>query len=583
MDDHPDFDVVVIGAGFAGLYAVHKFRDDLNLSVRVFEAGDGVGGTWYWNRYPGARCDSESYYYCYSFSPELAQEWKWSGRYPEQPEIERYLNHVADRFDLRRDIQLSTRVTAATFDDATNRWEIRTDHDDTVTARFLVTAVGCLSAPIAPDIPGLDGYEGDVYFTATWPRDGVDFTGKRVGLIGTGSSGIQATPPIAAQADHLTVFQRTPNYSLPARHGGFLAEDQARIKSTYDEIFAATRKSFAGFPYSPIDRTTMSVSAEEREAILEGLWAEGGFKFLWGGFSDLLHDPEANEIASEYIRNKIRETVNDPHTAELLCPKGYPYGAKRPPIDTDYYETFNRDNVSLVDIGETPIEAITPTGLRTTAAEYELDVIVFATGFDAMTGSLLRMDVRGAGGVRLADAWADGPRTMLGLQIAGFPNLFTITGPGSPSVLMNMPVAIEYHVDWIAECIDYMREHGWQPHRGHRGSAGRVGRTRRRGRTTLALRAGELVVRGREHPRKAPGGDALRGRTAQLPRALHRGQGLGVRRLRVRRDRTRPGGAGALSSATKEECSDGAGRVASEDNRGGRRCRGSATRASVSW
>jgi cation diffusion facilitator CzcD-associated flavoprotein CzcO len=461
MDDQHDVDVVVIGAGFAGLYALHKFRDELRMSVRVFEAGDGVGGTWYWNRYPGARCDSESYYYCYSFSRELAQEWKWSGRYPEQPEIERYLNHVADRFDLRRDIQFSTRVTAATFDGSANGWEIRTDRDDIVTARFLVTAVGCLSAPIAPDIPGLDGFAGDVYFTATWPREGVDFTGKRVGLIGTGSSGIQATPPIATQADQLTVFQRTPNFSLPARHGGFLSEDQARIKSSYDEIFAATRTSYAGFPFSPIDRTTTSVSAEEREAILEGLWAEGGFKFLWGGFSDLLSDPEANEIASEFIRNKIRETVKDPHTAELLCPKGYPYGAKRPPIDTDYYETFNRDNVSLVDIHETPIASITPTGLRTTVADYELDTIVFATGFDAMTGPLLRIDLRGTAGIPLAQAWANGPRTLLGIQIAGFPNMFTITGPGSPSVLMNMPVAIEYHVDWIADCIEYVRQHGW--------------------------------------------------------------------------------------------------------------------------
>jgi len=459
--ERDEFDAVVIGAGFAGLYALHKLRDDLEMRVRVFEAGDGVGGTWYWNRYPGARCDSESYYYCYSFSRELAEEWKWSGRYPEQPEIERYLNHVADRFDLRRDIQLSTRVTAARFDDAENRWEVRTGDDHLVTARFLVTAVGCLSTPIAPDIPGLDGFGGDVYFTATWPREGVDFTGKRVGLIGTGSSGIQATPPIAAQAGHLTVFQRTPNFSLPARHGGFLPEDQARIKQNYDEIFAATRTSFSGFPFSPIDRTTTSVSAEERTAILEGLWAEGGFKFLWAGFSDLLSDPEANEIASEFIRDKIRETVKDQHTAELLCPRGYPYGAKRPPIDTDYYETFNRDNVSLVDISERPIESITDTGLRTAVADYELDAIVFATGFDAMTGSLVRIDIRGRGGVPLADAWADGPRTMLGIQVAGFPNLFTITGPGSPSVLMNMPVAIEYHVDWIADCIDYMRAHGW--------------------------------------------------------------------------------------------------------------------------
>jgi cation diffusion facilitator CzcD-associated flavoprotein CzcO len=461
MDDQFDFDAVVIGAGFAGIYALHKLRDDLHLRVRVYEAGDGVGGTWYWNRYPGARCDSESYYYCYSFSPELAEEWEWSGRYPEQPEIERYLNHVADRFDLRRDIQLSTRVTGATFDGSTNGWEVRTDDDRTVTTRFVVTAVGCLSTPLVPDIPGGDDFGGDVYYTATWPREGVDFTGKRVALVGTGSSGIQATPPIAAQAEHLIVFQRTPNFSLPARHGEFLAEDQLRIKEHYDEIFTATRTSFAGFPFALIDRTAMSVSAEEREAILEGLWEEGGFKFLWGSFSDLLIDPEANEIASEFIRNKIRATVKEPRTAELLCPNGYPYGAKRPPIDTEYYETFNRDNVTLVDISEHPIEMITPTGLRTTEAEYALDAIVFATGFDAMTGSLLRMDIRGRDGLRLADAWEDGPRTMLGLQVAGFPNLFTVTGPGSPSVLMNMPVAIEYHVDWIADCIEHVREHGW--------------------------------------------------------------------------------------------------------------------------
>jgi cation diffusion facilitator CzcD-associated flavoprotein CzcO len=461
MADEYELDAVVVGAGFAGLYALYKLRDELKLRVRVYETGDGVGGTWYWNRYPGARCDSESYYYCYSFSPELAQEWEWSGRYPEQPEIERYLNHVADRFDLRRDIQLSTRVTAATFDDAANRWEIRTDRGDTVTARYLVTAVGCLSAPNKPDIPGLDDFQGEVYFTAMWPREPVDLTGKRVALIGTGSSGIQATPPIAAQAAQLTVFQRTPNFSLPARHRAFAAEDQAKIKERYDEIFSLTRQSFAGFPFFPVNRTTMSVTDEERQQILDGLWEEGGFKFLWGGFVDLLHDPHANEIASEYIRSRIRETVEDPETAELLCPKGYPYGAKRPPIDTDYYETFNRDNVSLVDINEAPIEAITPTGLRTTKAEYELDAIVFATGFDAMTGTLLRIDIRGADGVRLADAWADGPRTFLGLSIAGFPNMFTITGPGSPSVLLNMPVAIEHHVDWIADAIEYMRRHGF--------------------------------------------------------------------------------------------------------------------------
>jgi cation diffusion facilitator CzcD-associated flavoprotein CzcO len=450
----------VIGAGFAGLYALYELRDVLGMDVRVFETGGGVGGTWYWNRYPGARCDSESFYYCFSFSDALAQEWEWSGRYPEQPEIERYLNHVADRFDLRRDIRLSTRVTAAHFDDAANCWEVRTEHGERVTARYLVTAVGCLSAANVPEIPGRESFAGESYHTARWPREGVSFAGKRVGLIGTGSTGIQATPVIAAEAKHLTVFQRTPNFSVPARHRAFPPEQQAVIKKDYAAIFERTRQSPAGFPYFPIERKTMDVSPGERQQVLEGLWEEGGFKFLWGGFSDLTLDPAANEIASEFIRGKIREIVRDPATAELLCPKDHPYGSKRPPIDTDYYATFNRDNVSLVDIRSAPIEAITPAGLRTKEAEYELDVLVFATGFDAMTGSLLRIDIRGAGGLRLAEAWAQGPRTLLGLQIAGFPNLFTITGPGSPSVLVNMPVAIEHHVDWIAACIQHMREHG---------------------------------------------------------------------------------------------------------------------------
>jgi cation diffusion facilitator CzcD-associated flavoprotein CzcO len=458
--DIRQLDAVVIGAGFAGLCALYKLRDVMGMAVQVYETGDGVGGTWFWNRYPGARCDSESYYYCFSFDDELAQEWEWSGKYPEQPEIERYLNHVADRFDMRRDIQLRTRVTSAHFDDAENRWEVCTEHGERVTAHYLITAVGCLSAANLPDIPGRDSFEGESYHTSAWPKEGVDFTGKRVGLIGTGSTGIQATPVIAAEADHLTVFQRTPNFSVPARHAAFLAKDQAEIKKNYPAIFARTRESPAGFPYFPIERETMSVSAEERQEILEGLWEEGGFKFLWGGFSDLLIDPTANEFASEFIRNKIRGIVKDPETAELLCPKDHPYGSKRPPIDTDYYVTFNRENVSLVDIRSAPIEEITPTGLRTKHAEYEFDVIVFATGFDAMTGSLLRIDIRGAGGLRLADAWAEGPRTYLGLQVAGFPNLFTITGPGSPSVLVNMPVAIEHHVDWISECLERMREQG---------------------------------------------------------------------------------------------------------------------------
>jgi len=453
-------DVVVIGAGFAGLYSLYKFRDQLGMDVQVYETGDGVGGTWYWNRYPGARCDSESFYYCFSFDEGLAQDWEWSGKYPEQPEIERYLNHVADRFDLRRDIALSTRVTSARFDDATHRWEVRTEHGDCVSARFLISAVGCLSATNFPDIPGRESFQGESFHTSRWPKDGVDFTGKRVGLIGTGSTGIQATPVIAAEAKHLTVFQRTPNFSIPARHAAFAAEDQAEIKKNYGEIFARTRESPAGFPYFPIDRSTHDVSDEERQEILEGLWEEGGFKFLWGGFNDLLLDPAANEIASDFVRNKIREIVKDPETAETLCPTCHPYGSKRPPIDTDYYVTFNRDNVSLVDIKKAPIQEITPTGLRTEQAEYELDVLVYATGFDAMTGALLRIDIEGAEGLRLADAWAEGPRTFLGIQVAGFPNLFTITGPGSPSVLINMPVAIEHHVEWIADCITHMKDQG---------------------------------------------------------------------------------------------------------------------------
>ena len=455
-----DVDAVVIGAGFSGLYAVHKLRDELGLSVQAFEAGDGVGGTWFWNRYPGARCDSESFYYCYSFSKELAQDWEWSGRYPEQPEIERYLNHVADRFDLRRSIELSTRVTGAAFDDASGRWTVTTDRGDRVNAQFVISAVGCLSTPLTPDLPGLERFAGTVVYTATWPREGIELDGKRVGLIGTGSSGIQATPPIAARASHLTVFQRTPNFSIPARHRAFDPEHQAQIKANYDDIFAATRSSAGGFPYAPIERKTMEVPEDERRAILDDLWQQGGFRFLWGGFSDLLRDPEANEIASEYVRERIRETVHDPETAEMLCPKGYPYGAKRPPIDTDYYATFNRDNVSLVDIRANPIVEVLPHGLRTTAGDYDLDVIVFATGFDAMTGTLLRIDITGRNGTKLSDVWAGGPATYLGLQIAGFPNFFTITGPGSPSVLTNVPVSIEYHVEWIADCIGYLRARG---------------------------------------------------------------------------------------------------------------------------
>jgi cation diffusion facilitator CzcD-associated flavoprotein CzcO len=455
------FDAVIVGAGFAGLYMLHYLRDKLGLSVQLYETADGVGGTWYWNRYPGARCDSESYYYCYSFSAELEQEWEWSSKYPEQPEILRYLEHVAERFDLHRSIQFGTRVTAAHYLEDSGRWELRTDRGDQVTARYFVSAVGCLSAANVPPIPGLPTFTGDWYHTGAWPPDGVDFTGKRVGLIGTGSTGIQATPVIAAQADHLWVFQRTPNYSIPARNFFMSSEDTQRIKDNYSEIRRLARESYGGFPYRLTLRSALDDSPEQRRSHYEQLWAEeGGFKFIYGSYFDLLRNQEANDTAAEFIRSKIRQIVEDPEVAETLCPSDYPYGSKRPPVDTNYYETFNRENVTLVDLRRTPIGEITATGLRTSADTYDLDVIVFATGFDAMTGSLLKIDIRGRDGLTLAEKWRGGPLTYLGLQVAGFPNMFVITGPGSPSVLANMPLCIEQHVEWIGRCIADMGERG---------------------------------------------------------------------------------------------------------------------------
>ncbi len=457
----PDVDAVVVGAGFAGMYMLYYLRDVLGLSARVYEAGDGVGGTWYWNRYPGARCDSESYYYSFSFSDELQQEWEWSSKYPEQPEILKYLHHVADRFNLRPDIELSTRVTRALFRDEHNCWEIHTERGEVVTAQFFISAVGCLSAANVPPIPGLNTFGGEWYHTGAWPHEGVDFSGKRVGLIGTGSTGIQATPVIGAEADQLVVFQRTPNYSVPARNFRLTPEYLNDIKANYAEIRRKCRDSFGGFPYDPSDKSAMEVSTEEREATYESLWAEeGGFKFIYGSYNDLLFNKAANDTAADFIRQKIRQIVRDPIVAEKLLPKDYPYGTKRPPIDTDYYETFNRDNVTLVDLRETPISEVTATGVRTTTTHYDLDIIVFATGYDAMTGSLLRIDVRGRDGRQLKDKWASGPLTYLGMQVAGFPNMFIVTGPGSPSVLTNMPMAIEQHVEWIGDCISHMRERG---------------------------------------------------------------------------------------------------------------------------
>ena len=451
-------DAIIVGAGFAGLYALYRLRG-LGFSVRVFEAGDGVGGTWYWNRYPGARCDVESMDYSYSFSDELQQEWRWTERYASQPEILSYINHVADRFDLRRDVQLSTRVTSAVYDEAASRWTIETDHGDRVTARFCIMATGCLSDAQVPDIAGRETFAGRRYHTGRWPHEGVDFSGQRVAVIGTGSSAIQSIPIIAGQARHLFVFQRTPNYSVPARNGPLDREYERSVKANYADFRRQARESRIGFVVERSEDSALAVSAEARQREYEKRWTRGGLGFA-ATYVDLLKNQAANDTAATFFRDKIRRVVRDPAIAEALTPRDYPLGTKRLCVDTDYYATFNRDNVTLVDLRKTPIAAITPKGVRTSEREYAVDSLVFATGFDAMTGALLKIDIRGRGGHTLAEKWEGGPRTYLGLAIAGFPNLFTITGPGSPSVLSNMIVSIEQHVDWIADCLAHLRAHG---------------------------------------------------------------------------------------------------------------------------
>ena len=455
------YDAVVIGAGFSGMHTLKSLRDKLGLKVRVYEAGETVGGTWYWNRYPGARCDSDSYVYCFTWDKQLLQEWEWSERYPEQPEILRYLEHVAARHDLKRDMQFNTRVTGAEFDEGANLWRVRTDKGEEATARYLITAVGTLSATNIPPVEGLERFGGKWYHTSQFPRGGVDFTGKRVAVVGTGATGVQAIPMIAQQAKQLTVFQRTANYCVPARNGKVDPEVVQARKAEYDEIVERIRESPFGQEHWPMQKSVFDATPEEREREFERMWDKGGFAFWLANYQDMLSDREANEICAEYLRRKIRATVKDPAVAERLIPKGYAYGTKRQPLDTHYFETFNKENVLLVDAkADGPIEAITETGIRAGGKEYEFDIIVFATGFDAMTGPLKALGIKGRGGRALADQWADGPHTYLGVAVAGFPNLFTITGPQSPSVLTNMPVAIEQHVEWITDCIDAMRKGG---------------------------------------------------------------------------------------------------------------------------
>jgi cation diffusion facilitator CzcD-associated flavoprotein CzcO len=456
-----NIDAVVIGAGFSGLHMLKSLRDKLGLNVRGYEAGETVGGTWYWNRYPGARCDSDSYIYCFTWDKQLLQEWEWSERYPEQPEILRYLEHVAKRHDLKRDIQFNTRVTGAEWDEANHVWKVRTSTGDEVTAPYVIAAVGTLSTTNLPQFKGLENFKGKWYHTSRFPKEGVDFTGKRVAVVGTGATAVQAIPEIAQQAKQLTVFQRTANYCVPARNGKVDPELVRARKADYDNIVKRIRESFFGQEHYFMPKSALEVTAEEREREFDRMWDAGGFAFWLANYQDMFFSPEANELCADYIRRKIRKTVKDPAVAEKLIPKGHYYGTKRQPLDTNYYETYNKDNVVLVDAGtDGPIEEITERGIRAGGREYAFDIIVFATGFDALTGPFKALNVKGRGGRTLDEAWADGPHTYLGISVAGFPNFFTITGPQSPSVLTNMPVAIEQHVEWVTDCIAKMREEG---------------------------------------------------------------------------------------------------------------------------
>jgi cation diffusion facilitator CzcD-associated flavoprotein CzcO len=450
-----DYDAIIIGAGMSGLYQLYRLRE-LGLRVRVFEAGTGVGGTWYWNRYPGARFDSESYSYGYSFSKELLEEWDWSEHFAGQPETLRYLNLVADKFALRHDIQFRSRVTAAIYQEDKRSWDIGLDDGSRFRARFLITAIGPLSAPTLPRIEGVDSFQGQSFHTARWPHEPVDFGGKRVAVIGTGATGVQTIQTIAKDVDHLTVFQRTPNWCAPLHNSRIDAETQKKIKAGYPEIFRRCQETFACFVHTPDKRGTFEVSDEEREAFFEKLYAEPGFGIWQGNFRDILTDRTANAAISDFVARKIRQRVKDPKVAEKLIPKNHGFGTRRVPLEIRYYEVYNHDNVELVDVTETPIERITPKGIKTSNGEHEFDIIIYATGFDAVTGSFDRIDFRGVDGVRLKDRWKNGPQTYLGVLVDGFPNMLMLMGPHT--ALGNIPRSIEYNVDWVTRLLRFCRE-----------------------------------------------------------------------------------------------------------------------------
>ena len=450
-----EYDAIIVGAGFSGLYQLICLRDQLNLNCLVLETGDDVGGTWYWNRYPGARCDTESHAYSYYFSDDLLKEWTWTERYPGHAEIRKYMNFVADKFNLKKDISFKQKVTSAKFVDSTNSWEIITNNSNNYKSKFLIAAVGCLSNTNIPNIKGLNDFGGQYYHTGNWPQNGVNFENKKVGQIGTGSTGIQAVPVIAAEAKHLTVFQRTANYSIPARNKPLTDQFKKHVRENFNFYKELIKKTPNGHPFEISERLVSDVSEKEMNEIYEKAWEKGGLQFR-ATFNDLITNLEANKTASDFIKNKINQTVKNKKFAKILSDIDHPYAGKRPPIDSHYFEAYNRDNIDLVDLKADPIENINKNGIKTLKNHFDLDIIVFATGYDAMTGPLLNMNVTGKNNLTLKEVWEEGPQTYLGIQVPGFPNLFTVTGPGSPSVLTNMPMAIEQHVEWIRDCIQFM-------------------------------------------------------------------------------------------------------------------------------